>query len=232
MATSAGHLAWTSHRCRARRRRECWRWHRSVPGARGKLYPRVVSADVLPEPLHRQARSAFGHRLPDDSLQWGSDHVEVVEDRVHPWFVQDGTAHHRGVAGQHPEREVPAAARSEDRQRADRQRIDQGRRIIGLLLGRRRRPPCRSRTPAVPTPVVSDDRELVGQQIGERVEMTAVAGRPHDQKNRRTAAADLVVELGTVDADHRHRKAAGILDMPLLGQIRAATAGHVIVRYP
>ena len=121
--------------------------------------------------------------------------------------MQDGTAHHRGVAGQHPEREVPAAARSEDRQRADRQRIDQGRRIIGLLHGRRRRPPCRSRTPAVPTPVVSDDRELVGQEIGERVEMTAVAGRPHDQKNRRTAAADLVVELGTVDADHRHRKA-------------------------
>ena len=29
-------------------------------------------------------------------MQWGSDHVEVVEDRVHPWFVQDGTAHHRG----------------------------------------------------------------------------------------------------------------------------------------
>jgi hypothetical protein len=27
-------------------------------------------------------------------------------------------------------------------------------------------------------------------------------------------------------------KLAGILDMPLLGQIRAATAGHVIVRYP
>ena len=161
-------------------------------------------------------KSAFVHRLPDDCLQGGSDRVEVVEQRVHGWFVQDCTAHERGVAGQHPESEVPAAARAEDGRRTDRQCIYEAGCVIRLLLGRGRRPSGRNRTPPVAAPIVGDDSELVGKTICQRVEMTAVARPAHDENNRRAAAADLVVKLGPIQLSPRAWRAylSGFRDIP------------------
>jgi hypothetical protein len=58
---------------------------------------------------------------------------------------------------------------------------------------------------SVPTPVVGDDRELVAEDLSDRLENAAGAGRAHDQQHGRTAAADLVVELGAIDSDSRHQ---------------------------
>jgi len=76
------------------------------------------------------------------------------------------------------EREVAAAAGAEDRRGTDRERIQQRRRVVGLLLRRGRLPAGRGGTAPVTAPVIADDRELVGQRVGERVEVAAVAGRP------------------------------------------------------
>ena len=54
----------------------------------------------------------------------------------------------------------------------------------------------------MPSPVIGDDRELVGEQFGEPLEVPGVAGCAHDQKKRRTGASDLVIRLGAVDLEH------------------------------
>ncbi len=72
---------------------------------------------------------------------------------------------------------------------------------IQLLLGRGRSPAVRSPAPSVASPVIGDDRELVGEQFGEPLEVPSVAGCAHDQENRGAGATDLVKKHGAVDLE-------------------------------
>jgi hypothetical protein len=149
---------------------------------RGREFdPSVVSGRVAPERLHRGRRPAGLHGLQDQLPHRRAHCVEVVEQAVEPRLVQDRPAHRLGMTNQQTQREVSAAARAEHRRRADAERIQQGRRIVGLLLRRGRRPVRGGGTASVAAPVIGDDGELVGQQVGEGVQVAAVPGRPHDQ---------------------------------------------------
>ena len=114
------------------------------------------------------------------------------------------TAHDRGLAGQHPESEVPAAARAED-----------GRRTAITVKEPAASSAC-SWGDVVVHPVGTDsarsraDRGADGncrRQDPPGVEMTAVTCPAHDEEHWRPAAADLVV-LGPVN---RHPGVASLL---------------------
>ena len=105
---------------------------------------------------------------------------------------------------QQAQREGATAARAEDRRGTGVERIQERRRIIGLLLRRGRPPAGRDGTTPVAAPVIGDNRELVGQQVGEFVEMAAVSCRSHDQQQGWPRSPDLVVQLGPVDGHSRH----------------------------
>jgi hypothetical protein len=120
------------------------------------------------------------------------------------------------MADQQAQREVPAAAGAEHRGGPGPQRPQQPGRVVGLLLRRCCLPAGRGRAAPVAAPVIADDHELIGQQVGERVEMAAVPRRPHDQQDGRPRAPDLVIELGPVDNHFRHLRSPGRLEAILL----------------
>jgi hypothetical protein len=118
--------------------------------------------------------------------------------------MQERAAHRSRMADHQTQREARAGAGAEHRRRTGPERIQQRRRIVCLLLGRCRLPPGRGEAAAVAAPVIVDDRELVGQDVGKRVKVATITRRAHDQEHRRPGAPDLVVQLGTVDGDRRH----------------------------
>lgn len=79
---------------------------------------------------------------------------------------------------QQAQREVPAAARAEDRGGTGHQRLQQPGRVVGVLLRRCGLPAGWGRAAPVATLVIADDHELIGQQASERVEMAAVPPSP------------------------------------------------------
>jgi hypothetical protein len=108
------------------------------------------------------------------------------------------------MTDQQAQREVPATAGAEHRHRTGPQRSQQPGRVVGLLLRRCGLPAGRGRAAPVAAPVIADDHELISQQVSERVEMAAIARRPHDQQDGRPGAPDLVIEFGPVDNHARH----------------------------
>jgi hypothetical protein len=104
--------------------------------------------------------------------------------------VQDRTTDRFGMPDQQAEREDAAAARAEHGRRTKPERIQQRRRIVGLLLRRGRLPAGRNGTTPVAAPVIADDRELIGMQIGQLDKVTSVARPSHDQQDRRPGTPD------------------------------------------
>ena len=66
-------------------------------------------------------------------------------------------------------------------------------------------------TTPVAAPVISDHRELIGQQLGQLVKVAAITCRSHDQQHGRARTPDLVRQLGPVDAHSGHLHTAPIL---------------------